>query len=117
MSRTKLFFRGSLLVVLLAGVFGGLTSCNTYLAQRIIPHSRRTATGESPGVLVGVAVDQANASAYGEKPPGGYPHATPTGRKGLVVSPYKPYYTIDVTAVGRRSLVRDTSCDRLFLLP
>ena len=117
MSRTKKFSRGSLLVVLLVGLAAGLASCNTYLAQRVVPHSRRTATGESPGVLVGVAVEQANASAYGERPPGGYPHATPTGRKGLVVSPYKPYYTIDVTAAGRTSLVRDTSCDRLFLLP
>ena len=117
MSRTKLSSRGGLLFVLFAGLTVGLTSCNTYLAQRVVPHPRQTVIGESPGVLVGVAVEQANASAYGERPSGGYPHATPTGRKGLVVSPYKPYYTIDVTAVGRRSLVRDTSCDRLFLLP
>ena len=43
--------------------------------------------------------------------------ATPTDRKGFVISPYAPYHEIDVQAIPRGALVRDPSCNRLFVNP
>ena len=55
--------------------------------------------------------------AYGPRPTRGYPEATRTDRKGFVISPYAPYHEIDVEAIPRGALVRDPSCNRLFVNP
>ncbi len=40
-----------------------------------------------------------------------------TDRKGFVISPYAPYHEIDVQGDPRGALVRDPSCNRLFVNP
>ncbi len=92
-------------------VIGGLAT------NRVGGAAAGAAAGALVGTLIGAAVEQSNAEAYGERPREGYPLATPTARKGFVISPYKPYYEIDVTAVPHHALVRDPSCDRLFVNP
>ena len=114
---------------------GGLTSCNTPTGQgaaigagsgaiigglatnRVGGAALGAAAGAVAGTLVGAAVEQSSAREYGERPPEGYPVATPTDRRGFVISPYKPHYEIDVTGVPHQELVRDPSCDRLFINP
>ena len=113
----------------------GLTSCDTPTGQgaaigagsgaiigglatnRVRGAAIGAAAGAVAGSLVGNAVEQSNEREYGERPRDGYPLATPTSRRGFVVSPYKPYYEIDVRGVPRHALVRDPSCDRLFVNP
>ena len=75
------------------------------------------ALGSLTGALIGNAVDASNARAYGPPPPQGYPVAQRTDRRGVVLSPYAPYHEIDVTDVPHGSLVRDPSCNRLFVRP
>lgn len=75
------------------------------------------AIGAATGALIGAAVEQSDAEAYGRRPPGDYPDATRTDRKGFVLSPYAPYHEIDVRAIPRGALVRDPSCNRLFVNP
>ena len=112
-----------------------LTSCNTPTGQgaaigagtgaiigglatnRIGGAALGAAAGAVAGTLVGAAVEESNARSYGERPRDGYPPASPTERKGFVISPYKPYYEIDVRGVPHHELVRDPSCDRLFVNP
>ena len=75
------------------------------------------ALGALTGALIGNAVDQSNARAYGPPPEEGYPVARRTDRRGVVVSPYSPHHEIDVTDIPHNSLVRDPSCNRLFVNP
>ena len=72
------------------------------------------------GALVGQAVANDQNSYYNagyREPWGSYPVATTTGRRGFVISPYAPYYEIDVRGVPHGALVRDPSCNRLFIRP
>ena len=75
------------------------------------------ALGALTGALIGNAVDQDNARAYGPPPTGGYPVARLTDRRGIVLSPYSPYPESDVADAPRGVLVRDPSCNRLFVNP
>ena len=75
------------------------------------------ALGALTGALIGNAVDASNAREYGPPPPNGYPVARPTDRRGLVLSPYAPYHEIDATGIPHGALVRDPSCNRLFVNP
>ena len=75
------------------------------------------ALGALTGALIGNAVDANNARSYGPPPENGYPVAEPTDRKGIVVSPYAPHHEIDVSGIPHGSLVRDPSCNRLFVKP
>lgn len=76
-----------------------------------------SAIGALTGALIGNAVEHDGAEAYGPPPTGGYPAARRTDRKGVVLSPYAPYHEIDVTDIPRGALVRDPSCNRLFVNP
>lgn len=127
--------RCSLAAGLLAVTCGGLTSCDTATGQgaaigagsgaiigglatgRVRDAAIGAGAGALVGTLVGAAVDRSNAEAYGARPQEGYPYATPSDRRGMVISPYRPHYTIDVRGVPRGALVRDPSCDRLFVNP
>ena len=73
--------------------------------------------GALTGALIGNAVEHDGADAYGPEPRGGYPTARTVGRKGVVLSPYSPYHEIDVTGIPHGALVRDPSCNRLFVNP
>jgi hypothetical protein len=73
--------------------------------------------GAAAGALVGAVIQQSDAEAYGPVPPGGYPVATPTSVKGSVISPYAPFHQIDVQGAPHGALVRDPSCNRLFVNP
>lgn len=73
--------------------------------------------GALTGALIGNAVDQQNAASYGPAPQGGYPVARRTDDRGGVLSPYAPYHEIDVTGIPHGALVRDPSCNRLFVNP
>ena len=92
-------------------IIGGLAT------NRVAGAAAGAAIGAAAGSLVGVAVEQSDTEAYGPRPHGGYPGGTPTDRKGFVISPYAPYHEIDVQAVPRGALVRDPSCNRLFVNP
>ena len=128
--------KSPLLSVALVGVLSlGLTSCDTPVGQgagigaaggaiigglatnRVGGAALGAAAGALAGGLVGAAVQQNQAAAYGPPPDGGYPRATPTETPGYVISPYAPYYEIDVRGVPRGALVRDPSCNRLFIRP
>ena len=76
-----------------------------------------SAIGALTGALIGNAVEHDGAEAYGPPPQGGYPTARKTDRRGVVLSPYAPYHEIDVTEIPHGSLVRDPSCNRLFVNP
>lgn len=113
----------------------GLTSCDTPAGQgagigaatgavigglatgRVRYAAAGAAAGALAGTLVGLAVEHQNAEAYGPPPRGGYPVATPTDRRGIVVSPYPPYHEIDITGARRGDLIRDPSNGRLFAQP
>ena len=73
--------------------------------------------GAAAGALVGAVIQQSDAEAYGPPPRGGYPPGNPTDRKGFVISPYAPYHEIDVQGAPHGALVRDPSCNRLFVNP
>ena len=113
----------------------GLTSCDTPVGQgagigaatgaiigglatnRVRGAAIGAAAGALAGGLVGAAVQQNQAAAYGPPPPGGYPRATPTERPDFVISPFAPYHEIDTRGVPRGALVRDPSCNQLFIKP
>ena len=92
-------------------IIGGLAT------NRVGGAAAGAAIGAAAGALVGASVEQANAEAYGPRPDRGYPTATGTDRKGFVISPYAPYHEIDVQAIPHGALVRDPSCNRLFVNP
>ena len=135
MSHSKTSFERAAAVALCLALSSGLTSCDTPTGQgaaigagsgaiigglatnRVGGAALGAAAGAVAGTLIGAAVERSNAEAYGARPREGYPLATPTDRRGFVVSPYKPYYQIDVSGVPRNALVRDPSCDRLFVNP
>ena len=73
--------------------------------------------GALTGALIGNAVDQENARSYGPEPRGGYPVGRRTDSRGVVLSPYGPYHEIDVAGIPHGALVRDPSCNRLFVNP
>ncbi len=75
------------------------------------------ALGALTGALIGSAVEHDGAEAYGPPPRNGYPAARPTDSRGIVISPYSPFHAIDVTGIPHGSLVRDPSCNRLFVTP
>jgi hypothetical protein len=120
---------------LLAILAFSLTSCDTPVGQgagigaatgavigglatnRVGGAAAGAAAGALAGGLIGAAVQQQDAAAYGPPPSRGYPLATPTDRPGYVLSPYAPYYEIDVRGVPHGALVRDPSCNRLFVKP
>ena len=68
-------------------------------------------------ITIGNAVEHDGAEAYGPPPRDGYPTARTTDRRGIVTSPYAPHHQIDVTDIPHGALVRDPSCDRLFVNP
>src|SRR5215470_3744521 len=94
-------------------IIGGLTGSGTNAAIG-------AAAGAAAGGLVGAAVAE-NQSAYyrqGYREPwSSYPVATATARPHYVISPYSPYYEIYVKGVPHGALVRDPSCNRLFIRP
>ena len=92
-------------------IIGGLAT------NRVAGAAAGAAIGAAAGGLVGAAVQQSDAEAYGPQPARGYPAATQTDRKGFVISPYAPFHEIDVQAIPRGALVRDPSCNRLFINP
>ncbi len=124
---------------ILAGVLGvfclNLTGCDTPVGQgagigagagaiigglatnRVGGAALGAATGAVAGGLIGAAVQQDQANRYGPPPQRGYPYARPTDRPGFVISPYSPYYQIDTRDIPPGSLVRDPSCNRLFIKP
>ena len=71
--------------------------------------------GAAAGSLTGATVEQSTAGVHNSKSNGGYPTATAADRKYFVVSPYAPYHEIDVKAFRRHALVRDPSCNRIFV--
>ena len=73
-----------------------------------------SAVGALTGALIGNAVEHDGA---GPGPRGDYPAAKPTGDKGYVISPYSPFHEIQVTGIPSGALVRDPSCNRLFVNP
>ena len=96
----------------------GLAACDSPGGQRTTPPMASQPAGAAlNGSLVGIAVPRGDANTYEARPKGGYPVATPTDRKGIVVSPYAPYHEIDVRGVAHHDLVRDPSCGRLFVQP
>ena len=130
--------RSSKIVVLLVGAAmagTGLTSCDSPAGQgaaigagagavigglatgRVRYAAAGAAAGALAGTLVGLAVEHSNAEAYGPPPRGGYPVATPTDRKGILISPYPPYHEIDVTGARHSDLIRDPSNGQLFVQP
>ena len=124
-----------MLAALLVASTCGLTSCDTPTGQgaaigagsgaiigglatgRVRDAAIGAGAGALAGALIGHAVERNNAEAYGERPREGYPVATRTRDRDFVVSPYRPYHTIEVSDVPRGALVRDPSCDRLFVNP
>lgn len=131
----KQISRCGVLAGLLAVSTCGLTSCDTPTGQgaaigagsgaiigglatnRVGGAAAGAAAGALAGALIGNAVERSNAEAYGERPREGYPVARPTDHRGFVISPYRPYHEIDVRDVPHGALVRDPSCDRLFVNP
>ena len=94
-----------------------LAGCDT-------PVGQGAGIGAGAGAIIGgLATNRVGGAAlgaarYGPPPPQGrYPFATPTDRPGFVLSPYSPYYQIDVRDIPHGSLVRDPSCNRLFVKP
>lgn len=49
--------------------------------------------------------------------PGEYPTASPSGKPGLVISPYEPYEEIDVAGYESGQLVRDPRNRKIFRVP
>lgn len=94
-------------------IIGGLTGSGQNAAIG-------AAAGAVAGGLIGAVVAENQNSYYNSgyrDPWGSYPVATTTGRRGFVISPYSPYYEIDVRGVPHGALVRDPSCNRLFIRP
>lgn len=109
----------------------GLTSCETPVGQgaafgagtgaiigglatnRVGGAAAGAAIGAVAGGLVGAAAEE--SERYG--PYEGYPVAEPADRRGFVISPYPPHHLIDVRGIPYGALVRDPSCDGLFIKP
>jgi hypothetical protein len=131
LKRSSLTFAAAMAAVLPFG----LTSCDTPVGQgagigaasgaiigglatnRVGGAAAGAAAGALAGGLIGAIVEQNQAPNYGPPPPGGYPRGTPTQRPGYVISPYAPYYEIDTQGAPHGALVRDPSCNRLFIQP
>lgn len=92
-------------------LLGGLAS------HRASGAAAGAAIGALTGALIGNAVEHSDKGAYGPAPRGGYPSAQRTDRRGIVLSPYSPYHEIDVSGIPHEALVRDPSCNRLFVNP
>ena len=92
-------------------IIGGLAT------NRVGGAALGAAAGAVAGGLIGAAVQADQVDQYGPRPQRGYPTATPTERPGFVLSPYSPYYEIDVRNIPHGALVRDPSCNRLFVKP
>lgn len=111
-----------------------LTSCDTAAGQgagygaaggailgAAIGGSARTAAigagaGAVTGALIGASVDASRGDRYSGNYRD-YPVGTRTGRRGYVLSPYSPYYQIDVRGIPSGEPVRDPSCGRIFIVP
>ncbi len=127
----------SLVTAALAVTSLQLTSCDT-VSQGVVGGAALGAivggaTGRGNNVAAGAAIGAAagglaavlvaeNESAYyrgGQysDPYRSYPVGQRTGRGGFVLSPYAPYYEIDVRGIPHGALVRDPSCGRLFIRP
>lgn len=89
-------------------IIGGLAT------NRVGGAALGAAAGALAGTLVGASVEDSQRRQYNRED---YPTAEPTDRGGFVVSPYRPYHVIDVRGVPSGELVRDPSCDRLFVKP
>jgi hypothetical protein len=81
---------------------------------------RGAAIGAGAGFLVGKILDQERRRAYGDgyydRYEGRYPVAR-RSRPGFVISPYRPYYEIDVRGFPRGARVIDPSNERIFINP
>lgn len=98
----------------IGAIAGGLTGSGRNAAAG-------AAIGAAAGGLVGI-IEAENERAYYSRgrysdPWGSYPVATQTDRRNYVISPYSPYYEINVRGVPSGALVRDPSCNRLFIRP
>lgn len=94
-------------------IAGGLTGSGTNAA-------RGAAIGAVAGGLLGAVVAENEGAYYSRgytESYRSYPVATPTDRRNFVISPYSPYYEINVRGVPSGALVRDPSCGRLFIRP
>ncbi|MBS0657980.1 MAG: hypothetical protein JSR82_07010 [Verrucomicrobia bacterium] len=94
-------------------IAGGLTGSGRNAAAG-------AAIGAAAGGLIGVIEAENERSYYARgyaEPYRSYPVAKRTGRYNYVISPYSPYYEINVRGVPPGALVRDPSCNRLFIRP
>ncbi len=94
-------------------IIGGLTGSGQNAAIG-------AAAGAVAGGLVGAAVAENQGAYYRQgytQPWSSYPIATATSRSSYVISPYAPYHQIYVKGVPHGALVRDPSCNRLFVRP
>jgi len=94
-------------------IIGGLTGSGQNAAIG-------AAAGAVAGGLIGTAVAENQGAYYRQgysQPWGSYPIATATSRGHYVISPYAPYHEIYVRGVPHGALVRDPSCNRLFIRP
>lgn len=94
-------------------IAGGLTGSGRNAAAG-------AAIGAAAGGLIGVIEAENEQAYYGRgysEPYRSYPVARRTDRRNFVISPYSPYYEINVRGVPSGALVRDPSCNRLFIRP
>lgn len=89
-------------------IIGGLAT------NRVGGAALGAAAGALAGTLVGASVEDSQRRQYNRED---YPVADLTERRGFVVSPYPPHHVIDVRGIPSGELVRDPSCDRLFVKP
>ena len=75
------------------------------------------ALGAVTGALAGSAVEEDRTRDYGSRDGRSYPEAVETDSPGYVISPYEPHHEIDVRGIPEGALVRDPSCNRLFVNP
>lgn len=82
------------------------------------------AIGAGAGFLIGKLIKHERRRAYEEgyydRAEGRYSRAYPVARRsraGFVISPYRPYYEIDVRGFPRGARVVDPSNDRIFINP
>ena len=82
------------------------------------------AIGAGAGFLVGKLLKYERRRAYEEgyydRADGRYSRAYPVARRsrhGFVISPYRPYYEIDVRGFPRGARVVDPSNDKIFINP
>lgn len=86
---------------------------------------RGAALGAGIGYLVGKLVEYDRRDRhyddddyeYRERRYSRYPVAERSGRRGFVISPYRPYNLIDVRGIPSGARVIDPSCGRIFINP